>query len=278
MKRIVAFWLSLSLLVGHFRAQKNDASEFYMNEYECIDKVLFDPKVFFVLQKQDEKACEIGVNFNLEQIFRKAEQVSLEEEGFKAIIEILDGKFGIGKESVALSPDEEIAKENQYDMELQQLAIEYLKSNIGRQEMINDPNSQRTSGILTPEMAEQYLGKLKTISNTMGSTMDMLGDSVNLDNSEFASNRPSMARKSVTEELEQQRDEEAEGKPANDRRAAADGDGVRTGREGHAGQFVDGQARHGHRHDAEGRRDPGRRHISEQGADERGREDAAVEK
>lgn len=178
----------LSLLSKHIRCD-NDSSEFYMNEYECIDKVLFDPKVFFVLQDQDEKACEIGVNFNLEQIFQKAEQLSREEEGFKAIIKILDGKFGVQneeeEENENLHYDDEIAKENQYDMQLQQLAIEYLKSNIIRKSKYEETQEQRSSNVLTPEMANNYMEKLKTISNTMESNPMILAQEMNFSDGKF---------------------------------------------------------------------------------------------
>ena len=155
-----------------------------MNEYECIDKVLFDPKVFFVLQNQDEKACEIGVNFNLEQIFRKAEQLSLEEEGFKAIIEILDGKFGVKDDDNGMDYHE-LSKENQYDMQLQQLAIEYLKSNIVRKSKFDKMQEQRTSTVLTPEMANNYMEKIKTISNSMENNPIVIAEDLHLSDSEF---------------------------------------------------------------------------------------------
>jgi hypothetical protein len=162
-----------------------------MNEYECIDKVLFDPKVFFVLQQQDEKACEIGVNFNLEQIFREAERISLEEEGFKTIIEILDGKFGVGTEEVNQAKEDEIERESQYDMELQQLAIEYLKSNINRQKIVDNNNLENSSGILTPDMAQKYMEKLKTISNSMDDNMAYL-TTMDFDDHEFENSKPEL--------------------------------------------------------------------------------------
>ena len=192
MKQVVTFLLCLSLLTKHCQFQKTDASEFYMNEYECVDKVLFDPKVFFVLQQQDEKACEIGVNFNLEQIFREAEQIALEEEGFKAIIEILDGKFGAGEEEVNQTRQDEIERESQYDMELQQLAIEYLKSNINRQKLIHNPLSENTTGIMTPQMAENYMEKLKTISNSMEENAMFMTTNANFDNHEFENSTPDL--------------------------------------------------------------------------------------
>ena len=185
MKRPLVLLLCLSFLSSHLRCETNEASEFYMNEYECIDKVLFDPKVFYVLQDQDEKACEIGVNFNLEQIFQRAEQLSLEEEGFKAIIEILDGKFGVKGEEENVHFEEELAKENQYDMQLQQLAIEYLKSNIIRKSKFDETQEQRTSSVLTPEMANNYMEKLKTISNTMESNPMVLAQEMNMSDGKF---------------------------------------------------------------------------------------------
>ena len=156
-----------------------------MNEYECIDKVLFDPKVFYVLQTQNEKACEIGVNFNLEQIFRKAEQLSLEEEGFKAIIEILDGKFGMGQNVEDIQREDELNKENQYDLQLQQLTIEYLKSNLVRQNQLVDSYENRTSDTLTPELADEYMNKLKTIASSENDNFMLIGGGVDMANAQF---------------------------------------------------------------------------------------------
>lgn len=178
---ILLLWVNL--LLDKSQEKGADDSEFYMNEYECINKVLFDPKVFYVLQNQDEKACEIGVNFNLEQIFRKAEQTSLDEEGFKAIIEILDGKFGVGENYKEELKVDEVSKEAQYNMELQQLTIEYLKSNLVRQNQLTESYENRNSDILTPELADEYMGKLKTIASMEHDNFALIGQ--NMHNVEF---------------------------------------------------------------------------------------------
>jgi hypothetical protein len=176
MKQIVALVMCLNLIFVHVKAKQGDESEFYMNEYECIDKVLFDPKVFYVLQNQNEKACEIGVNFNLEQIFRQAEQTSLDEEGFKTILEILDGKFGVKDKVYDTSIEDEMRKEEEYNMELQQLTIEYLKSNMVKKKQLTESYENRNTEILTPELADEYMNQLKTIANADNDNFMLLGN------------------------------------------------------------------------------------------------------
>lgn len=189
MRSSITIFLILNFLFHPFSSAY--VSEFYMNEYECIDKILWNPSVFQVLQNEDEKACEIGVSFNLEMIFRKAEEILREEEGFKAIIEILDGKFGNVKSDISDTAIEEAIRQTLYDEQLQQLAIDYLITNEKKKKALGLEQKDNENEYLTPEVGEDYLARLRVFSKANSETdLELKEQNLNLQEEKFSVNDP----------------------------------------------------------------------------------------
>lgn len=194
MKRL-SFMFLISLILLQEYVKLKTVSEFYINEYECIDKVLFDPYLYRELEKMPEEICEMGVSFNLEKLFRLAELNKTEELGFEEILNLLQGNFNLSHDHSSLSSESDILKESMIKSNFQRMSVDYLKSNpkilsqsLGVNISIDDQNS------LNYENGLSYLEKIKNNSlKYSDSNLFIKKNTLDIDNKDFKSSIPEVA-------------------------------------------------------------------------------------